>query len=226
MTRPIFVTGTDTEVGKTYVASALARGFVQQGRRVAVYKPVASGCIPQDDGRESEDAVSLWQAAGRPLSLKQVCPQLFLAPVSPARSAALEQSSVDRELLVSGLACWNEGFDVVITEGAGGFMSPLADGFLNVDFAQAIDADVILVAANRLGVINHTLLTLEVCRKRLDRDPLAIILSQASADGDLSLATNATEIAQYAGDVPIHELKHAANPSPEEISKIVTSLSR
>ena len=88
--RGLFVTATDTEVGKTYVTSLIAKDLVAAGYRVGVYKPTASDCV--FDGRQliSEDAVALWEAAGRPLSLEAVCPQRFKAPISPHISARSE----------------------------------------------------------------------------------------------------------------------------------------
>lgn len=86
-------------------------------------------------------------------------------------------------------------------------MSPLADGFLNVDLANRLDADVILVAANRLGAVNHTLMSVEVCRQRTGRDPVAIVLNQASEAACDSMKTNRDEIARYVTDVPIIEVQ-------------------
>ncbi|HYW79764.1 MAG TPA: dethiobiotin synthase, partial [Thermoguttaceae bacterium] len=79
----LFITGTDTEVGKTYVASLIARSLVASGHRVGVYKPAASGCRLEAGVLVSDDAISLWEAAGRPGDLQHVCPQCFAAPLAP-----------------------------------------------------------------------------------------------------------------------------------------------
>ena len=121
----LFITGTDTEVGKTYVATLIVKELVAAGHRVGVYKPVASDCI--FDGRQlvSEDAVALWEAAGRPLSLEAVCPQRFQAPLAPHLAARLEGRELDSELLRTGISQWVDECDIMIVEGAGGLMSPL-----------------------------------------------------------------------------------------------------
>src|SRR5215207_10081340 len=118
--RGLFITGTSTEVGKTRVAAMIARALVADGRRVGVYKPVASGCRVEAGELIADDAVALWEAARRPGELKRVCPQHFKAPLAPSRAAAIEGKSVDAALLRSGLDYWREACDIVLVEGAGG----------------------------------------------------------------------------------------------------------
>ena len=103
----LFITGTDTGVGKTYVAALIARSLVASGRRVGVYKPAASGCIRDAHGcLVSDDAVALWEAAGRPSDLEHVCPQRFAAPLAPHLAARGEGREIDANLLRSGLDYW------------------------------------------------------------------------------------------------------------------------
>ncbi|WP_417738149.1 dethiobiotin synthase [Rosistilla oblonga] len=201
-----FIAGTDTDVGKTFVSSLLAAAILKRGLPVGVYKPVASGCWSDQDELVSGDAVALWQAAGKPLDLEHVCPQRFAAAISPPRAAEAEGKLVDVDRILAGLSPWTEGFDHVLIEGAGGLLSPLADDFLNADLAGELEADVILVAANRLGVVNHTLLSVEVCRSRLGRDPIAIVLNQVGREGCESMKTNRGEIQRYVGRMPIIEV--------------------
>ena len=107
MTPGIFVTGTDTEVGKTYVSALIARQLKQQGVRVGVYKPAASGCLEKDDGTLfSEDADTLWNAAGKPATVNHVCPQMFRAPLAPHISAKAEGKEINRDLLAKGIEYW------------------------------------------------------------------------------------------------------------------------
>jgi dethiobiotin synthetase len=160
MPRGLFITGTGTGVGKTYVAALIARAMRQAGKRVGVYKPVASGCEIHDGELVSPDAVTLWEAAGQPGSLEQVCPQRFAAPLAPHLAARAEGRRVDPELLRSGLASWREMSDIVIVEGAGGLMSPLADDDYNADLAAEFGYPLVVVSANMLGTINATLQTL------------------------------------------------------------------
>lgn len=189
-----FITGTGTEVGKTYVASAVAREMQQRGIRVGVYKPVASGC--EGDDLISTDANSLWEAAGRPLSLDEVCPQRFRAAVAPNVAAEMEGRKVDPSLLRIGIDPWLEASDIVLVEGAGGLMSPISDEDYNADLAADLSLSLVVVAANRLGVINDTLqtvITASVWGEGLE--VAGVVLNQVSnATGDESLVTNADQL--------------------------------
>src|SRR5690349_2937295 len=102
-TRGLFSTGTDTEVGKTYAAALIVRALVDGGHRVGVYKPAASGCRVEAGRLVSEDALALWEAAGRPGTLDEVCPQRFAAPLAPHLAAEAEGRSLDAALLRAGL---------------------------------------------------------------------------------------------------------------------------
>jgi dethiobiotin synthetase len=200
----LFITGTSTEVGKTHVAAMIARQLVREGRRVGVYKPVASGCRKAADGLVADDAVQLWEAAGRPGELTRVCPQRFLAPLAPSRAAAVEGRRVDSALLRSGLDYWRTVSDIILVEGAGGLMSPLSDDDYNVDLAAEFGFPLVIVAANELGVINATLQTLITAKAHVPKLPIAgIVLNQpALREDDASLASNAEELAARC-DVPL-----------------------
>lgn len=193
----LFIAGTGTEVGKTYVAAMIARSLARAGRRVGVYKPVASGCREERGQCTADDAVELWEAAGRPGKLEAVCPQCFLAPVAPSRAAMLEGRTVDAALLRRGIEYWQRASDVVLVEGAGGLMSPLSDCDYNIDLAADLGLPLVVVAANELGVINATLQTLITARAKAPRLPIAgVVLNQtARREGDASLTTNAEELA-------------------------------
>lgn len=172
----LFVTGTDTGVGKTAVTVAVVRQLVRnRGLRVGVYKPVSSGVDP---GRFSEsDAARLWEAAGRPLSIEAVCPQLFAAAISPPRSARAEGRRVDEKLLRAGFDAWRDASDIVIVEGAGGLLSPLGDTLLNADLALDLGLPLVVVDAARLGSIGRTLAIVEAAAARGLR-LAAVVLSQ------------------------------------------------
>ncbi|BBO36173.1 dethiobiotin synthase [Lacipirellula parvula] len=196
-TRGLFIAGTNTEVGKTHVAAMIARALATSGRRVGVYKPVASGCQATADGLIAEDAAAMWEAAGRPLTLEQVCPQRFLAPLAPPRAAQAEGRRIDAALLRSGLEPWLAASEIVIVEGAGGLMSPLSDVDYNIDLAAELGLPLVIVAANELGVINATLQTLITAQARAPHLPIAgVVLNQAmQRPDDASLASNAEELA-------------------------------
>jgi dethiobiotin synthetase len=166
-TRPggFFITGTDTEIGKSFVASCIAQGLVQQGIRVAPRKPVASGCIMQADGSLlSEDAMQLKQASQSDEPLAQICRYQFEPAISPARAIQQSQCMISIQDLVQASEV-NAG-DFALVEGAGGFYSPLASDGLNADLAQQLNYPIILVVGNRLGCLNHALLTIEAIERR------------------------------------------------------------
>jgi dethiobiotin synthetase len=198
----LFFAGTDTDVGKTYVASLIAAALVRDGQRVGVYKPVASDCRAVDGTLVAADAVSLWEAAGRPRTIDDVCPQRFIAPLSPPAAAAAEGKTVDAKLMRSGADRWVDGFDVRIIEGAGGLFSPLADGLLNIDLVKQFESPrLLIVAANRLGVIHQVLATCEGGKQR-GVTPSGVILCQSTPDADDSVSSNRAEIERYC-DVPV-----------------------
>lgn len=195
----LFITGTDTGVGKTYVAALIARALVASGRRVGVYKPAASGCWRDDNGLiVSDDAVALWEAAGQPGDLEHVCPQRFLAPLAPHLAARTEGKSLDANLLRTGLNYWKARSDIVLVEGAGGLMSPLGEHEYVADLARDFGYPLIVVSRNVLGTINATLQTLVTASVHRGGLPLAgVILNHPappSAD-DASLSTNRAELA-------------------------------
>ncbi len=170
----LFVTGTDTEVGKTYIACQLLRLLRERGRKVACYKPVASG---GEIEHPETDPSQLAAAAGLPATaanLKLVCPQFFRAPLAPPIAAELEGKRVDETLLTVGLEAWSASppqWDAMVVEGAGGLLSPVSSSKTVLDLAAAINYPVAVVAANRLGVVNHTLLTLD----RLQQPSLNVV---------------------------------------------------
>lgn len=152
----LYVTATDTDAGKTAVAGAIVRQLCAAGLRVGVYKPAASG----GDG----DPRALWEAAGRPGRLAEVCPQVFAAPIAPQRAARLEGRVVDEPLLSRGVEPWRATSDIVVVEGAGGLFSPLGDRMLNADVARDLGLPLVVVDAARLGAVGRTLAVVRAAR--------------------------------------------------------------
>jgi dethiobiotin synthetase len=210
--RGLFITGTDTEIGKTYVAALIARWLVAAGHRVGVYKPAASGCSRQGDELVSDDALALWQAASSPGTLAEVCPQVFAAPLAPHLAAAAEGRRLDEALLRRGLDVWLERSEIVLIEGAGGLMSPLGDDEYVADLAEDFGFPLLVVARNGLGVINHvlqTLITAATFRRGLD--VAGIVLNQTNPSaGDASIGLNAAEIRRRAVPPVLAEVAYQA----------------
>lgn len=208
----LFVTGNDTEVGKTHVTAMIAAALAAAGRKVGVYKPVASGCWQREDSIVSPDALMLWEAAGRPGELERVCPQRFLAPIAPHLAARAEGREIDADLLREGLKYWRERSDIVLVEGAGGLMSPLGDEEYVADLAADLRLPLLVVAANRLGVINHTLQTLiaaAVFENGLDVAGVVLNDVAPSAE-DPSRSSNLAELRARCVPPVLAHVKHGA----------------
>ncbi|MDG2128055.1 MAG: dethiobiotin synthase [Fuerstiella sp.] len=210
----LFVTGTDTSVGKSWVASLILRQLRQDGVRIGAYKPVCSGAEVMDDGsRVWSDVTVLADAINWPGELDAICPQRFIHAVAPNVAAGLEGREVGDELLRTGLQGWEGIADYVVVEGAGGLLCPLSARTTVADLAAELRAPLIIVAPNRLGVINHTLLTVEVARRR-ELTTAAIVLNccdVVDVDSDPSVSTNQKQLQHWLPEVPILECRHAAS---------------
>jgi len=161
----VFITGTDTNVGKTHVAVLLARQLTEQGFLVIPRKPIESGCTMKDGELVPQDARALMEAAKYEGSLSEVCPYRFEPHISPVRAAHLANKVLTTEQLVKICLDGSEdGF--VIVEGAGGFYSPLAENGLNADLAVALQLPVLLVANDILGCLSQVLLGAEAIKIR------------------------------------------------------------
>jgi dethiobiotin synthetase len=164
--RGVFVTGTDTGVGKTFVAAALLHALARRHPRVVGMKPVAAGAIRHGDGWASEDALALRAASTVAVDPELDNPVLLPDPMSPHIAAR----RADRVIDIAHLArCHGElarRADAVVVEGAGGFLVPLSDDETGADLAQALALPVVLVVGLRLGCLNHAALTAEAIRAR------------------------------------------------------------
>lgn len=203
MQKRYFLTGTDTGVGKTRTGTALAHGLTRRGLDVRVRKPAESGCLLVDGQWLPQDADALRRAAGAREPLDAVCRVRLRTPVSPERAALREGVELDLGLLHR--ACDVHEGDVLLVEGAGGFLSPIAASARNADLAAALGARIVLVAADRLGTLNHALLTLEAIERR-GLEVAGIVLSRPTADVDAQM-DNAADLARWSGHA-VHALPH------------------
>jgi dethiobiotin synthetase len=157
----LFVTGTDTGVGKTRVAAALCAGFAARGLEVAAMKPVASGCVPGPQGLRSDDALALIAATNTAAAYADVNPYAFGPAIAPHLAAALAGTTIDDSVLDRAQQRLCATADVLIVEGAGGWLVPLDARRSLADLAVRWRLDVVVVVAMRLGCLNHALLTFE-----------------------------------------------------------------
>jgi dethiobiotin synthetase len=160
--RGLFITGTDTGVGKTLIAAALARHFARRGFNVGVMKPCETGV--DDVHHPGEDARLLRWAANSRDDDNLIAPYRFKEPLAPSLAAEREGSIIDPVRICDALTTMRTGKDLVIVEGAGGLMVPLRGGYLVADLARQLGLPLLVVSRAALGTINHTLLTIFAAR--------------------------------------------------------------
>lgn len=160
----LFVTATDTGVGKTVVAGAIADWFRRQGKRVAVCKPAATGCEHRREGLVSEDAEFLAHHADTRFPLDLVCPQRYAEPLAPAVAARRAGQPLEWDAIDRSLRLMQAESDVIVVEGVGGVLVPMDERHTVLDMAGWLGLPTIIVARAALGTINHTLLTLQSLR--------------------------------------------------------------
>lgn len=161
-----FVTGTDTDVGKTRISAALLYWLAQQGWRSAGFKPVAAGTSLIDGQWINEDVRALREASSLTVSDAEVGPFQFDAACAPHIAAALQHQAIDRAAILRAAQVLATRADLLVVEGAGGFCVPLGDNWDSADLACDMNLPVVLVVGLRLGCINHALLTAQAVRAR------------------------------------------------------------
>jgi dethiobiotin synthetase len=198
----LFITGTSTGVGKTIITGAIARWLRADGRRVAVCKPVATGCIRRREGIVSEDAEYLAHCSDTRHPLDLVCPVRYLEPLAPAVAAERAKAPVDYEAIARSLRIMSADADLLLVEGVGGILVPLDATHTVLDLARALDYPVVIVAHAALGTINHTLLTLQMLRQADVAVAGVIINRYPPGTPGLAEETNPRAIEKF-GKVPV-----------------------
>ena len=201
-TRGLFVTGTDTGVGKTVVSCAIVAALRARGLRVGVYKPIETGCTLRDGRRVGEDCERLAAAAGNVQAAGSVASYLLREPAAPLVAARAERLTIDTSRLVQDYADIAERYDYVLVEGAGGLLVPITEGFSYRELARALELPVLCVVASRLGCISHARLTMEaVAAAAL---PLAgYVINQMQPAASLADRTNADVLRELSPARPI-----------------------
>ena len=190
-----FITGSDTDVGKTYIGCELLRQLGKQTQRIEVRKPAESGCKPGDNGELlAADAMQLNQANQNSESMDRVAAHRFKAALAPHRAARLESKQLMLEDLVDACSLDNPEH-LLFVEGAGGFYSPLAENGLNADLASALQLPVIIVVEDRVGAVNQALLTIQAVESR-HLPVTAVILNRVQAEHESNM-DNVTDLKQH-----------------------------
>jgi len=198
----IGVTGTDTGVGKTVVACAIIGALREAGMRVAAMKPVESG--------GTSDADALWRAAGKIFPMEMVCPIALAEPLAPLLAARRANSVIDPHLLDSAFARLSSDADAIVVEGAGGLLVPITTGESYATLFRRWDLDLVIVAANRLGVLNHTLLTVRAAREHGLRVRAVALNSITSQADGLAESTNLAMLRELLPDVNVVPFPYVA----------------
>ncbi len=200
MSKGIFITGTDTDCGKTYVSSLILRALREQRVDAVGYKPICCG--------DRNDALELVDASGDVVDVDAVNPIWLKTPAAPHVAAMFENSPIDRRLLLSKHAELHAKHRVVVTEGAGGLLVPI-DGkdFMMAELIKMIGSEVIIVVGNKLGALNHTLLTVEALRMR-GIEPAGMIFNNLHDEMDTATITNKGIVEDMCGVEVITDVIH------------------
>jgi dethiobiotin synthetase len=197
--KSFFITGTDTGVGKTIVAGAIAAALCARGMEVGVMKPAETGCREKRGELFPSDASFLKKVSGSELPLDLICPYRFSESLAPAIAAARAGVKIDLKLIHKNFEIIREQSDAVLVEGAGGLMVPLTGKKLYLDLVAELGIPLIIVARAGLGTVNHTLLTVSAARAR-KIEISAIILNQGRKNKpDAASATNPETIMRLSG---------------------------
>lgn len=184
----VFVTGTDTGVGKTWISALIVEDLRKKGVDAVGLKPVCSG--------SREDAERLWQASGGGLKLDEINPKFFQTPVAPLVAGRIEGSPLELEEMLSHIRLVQEAREFTLVEGAGGWEVPLGEGFGIPELAFELKLPVLVVVGNWLGAINHTLLTVKAIEAK-GLTCLGVVLNHPQAERDVAATTNSHILEEY-----------------------------
>ena len=200
----LFVTATDTDVGKTWITSLIAEELTNAGTHVGTYKPACSGSESDEAGDEFwPDLRELSESVGHAFPIEQICPQRFTAALAPPVAAESEGRNVDSALLRSGIEPFRGEVTHLLIEGVGGLLCPMTEKETVADLAADLQFPLLIIARGGLGTINHTLLTVEVARSRGLTIAGVILNHIGPAPIDAAfVASNASQIQKFA-NVPV-----------------------
>ena len=195
--KSLFITGTDTGIGKTVISMGLCAFLsLRKGMDVGVMKPFESGLTKGEQKAGSRDAVLLREASGSTDSLRKINPYTFEAPLAPEVAAELEHRVIDIDGIDRTYRDLLRKHDVLIIEGAGGVMVPIKSNFFYIDLIRRWNVPTIIVSRLGLGTINHTLLTSRFLQSK-GIDIAGVILNDAGSEADIASQTNPGVLKRY-----------------------------
>ena len=192
--KSIFITATDTDVGKTVVTAAVASCIKSSGRKVSAMKPIQTGTNAQ----KVLDIEFVYRVLGEDYSIDDVCPYRFAEPLSPKLASEISGAEINIKVIISAFRKLHEKFEHIIVEGAGGIMAPIKKNYFMSDLILDLDIPLIIVARPGLGTINHTLLTIEYAKHR-GLNLLGVIINKYPVLPGHAEITNPNEISVLSG---------------------------
>lgn len=198
----LFITGTDTEIGKTLIVAILSLGLRKQGLNVCPVKPIATGGVLDEGVLVSPDALIYRRISGIYEPATALSPFCYRHPASPHLAAEMENRPIKPEAVKEALHSLAKKYAALLVEGIGGWLVPITYSYKVADFARDLRLPVLLVSANRLGTINHTLLTLESIRAR-GLNPAGVIFTHPTPSSDSSIEKNNIETIRRVGQIDI-----------------------
>lgn len=228
MTNGVFITGTDTEIGKTVIAGGLAAAIKASGIDVGVMKPIASGGIAYEDGLVSEDATFLKHAAQVDDDLDLINPICLRHPLAPSVAAEIEGVSIDFQRIEAAFNQLCSKHEFIIVEGIGGIAVPICSELLVVDLVKRFQLQLLIVARPNLGTINHTVLTVAFARSSQLKLCGIVLNSLQHESKGLAEKTNPKEIIRLThlpilGVVPFDARVQQQTPAPAFLSQFIDS---
>jgi dethiobiotin synthetase len=220
MNNGIFITGTDTGVGKTFVAVGLIKAMKRKGIDVCPMKPVESGCRVKNGELVPPDSIKLWKASGIKEPLHVINQYKLKHPLAPSVAAEIEGVRIDRNNIIRAYSGLSKKYKITLVEGAGGIMVPVFRKYLFLDLAKDLNLPVIIVSRPGLGTINHTLLTIDAAKNK-GVDVLGVIYNYRNKiKTGLPEKTN-PEVIKKLGSVPILGIvQYSVNPDSQKAKKI------
>lgn len=216
----LFVTGTDTGVGKTFITAGIAATMIAEGAKVGVYKPAQSGASRDKNRNFIADDIEFVKKVAPDAKTK--CSYILESPSAPSVAADIEDITIDKDIIKKDYEEIKKTCDITLVEGAGGLMTPYVKDFFAADIAKMLNLPILIVARADLGTINHTLLTVEYAKKRGLKIAGIIINNYPEGTTDITIKTAPMLIQKYSQVDFVNTVPKNQNPFGAGIFELVS----